>query len=280
MMNNRMFFKLVSCLLIQSFIAWDLCWAAGTGPIQLSKSTLAPAVSINSSSLNNVFSKMSNNRGAAELWIDESGVEENDSVGDHADYNDLTPAPNFSQPGNSYSVGMGGGATLDNSTILPPPPAHITNLSLANNYSMFFFAYFLNSRDDLEKKIRQTYGIDFKGAPLSKRELWILLRTIQAGNLGAELFALKPLTVMKKIRYVNEGDEFNTKAVYYVIDKDTEQATLLLFKKFFTPFKPLSVRMELLAGILSAIKSKKEQFISETGEEVLACRKKWPRLWM
>ncbi|MDD5746854.1 MAG: hypothetical protein PHO30_06285, partial [Candidatus Omnitrophica bacterium] len=244
MANNRMCFKIISCLLIQSFIAWDLCWAAGTGPIQLSKTTLAPAVSINKVDLKGAFDEISDAAiesddlfGAGNesyVNINKENFKEPNSKSDDAQEMTIMPPASSSAVNNNNSGGVNAAGTL--SEIWPPPPdTNVENTLNTGSYNKTLG--FWTNQDELEKELEKKYGLAVDSGVLTKTELIILLKTLQAivakdNEFRAKSAAIAPLRVSRSSTFVEYGRrEVNQLAK--IVYPEKGEPYLILYDSFF-----------------------------------------------
>ena len=273
MREDRMFLKIISFILIQAFITFDLCWAVN-GPIvdrSVDTATLGPSASISSPVLQNIFQETENTDeenldafldGLTAVGPQELEQEEEYSleITDKAQATGMSPSASSSN-GDSQQVGIGG---TDTGSILepplsPPPPGY--RPILPNPEAAFKFTLFWK-RDDLQEFMEQNYGITFADA-LSRKELRLfyeaLYSLIQEEQFRDNMRQVMSLVVYRKANAYVGGRQDPYQTINIAFHPDTFVGSVTLYNSFFynsmlpNKMRPLEARREGLSWGIQAL---------------------------
>jgi hypothetical protein len=166
----------VSCLLIQAFLAWDFCWAISPAPAAVSKTTLAPAMSINKVDVQTGFSFDAGGKEARDAEWEDTG--ELDSSQDPISANVVVPPP----AGNGGFIGGVGTSTMPRiDPVLPPPPKSLLGEMLSySNLRNSLMVYPFNKKK-LEEELN-AYGFTLLDSAIDRKLIAYLLETLELHN--------------------------------------------------------------------------------------------------
>jgi len=243
-MTKKKYLKIISILLIQAFLAFDLCWAV---PLTVehapADSTLAPSMLIDELNLQVIFDA-----------ANEGDMEELDDLG----WGDVTDDENIeetvftmaTQNSSAFPVAsgeIGNSSSLDAITEIievPPPPeggfSVFSNAALRNTIGIYPY-----NKKKLEEEITQYYGFSMITSNTKRKVLAHLLQLFELHN-SAFVHNLLKIGVSRigyKSSIVKKGEGFEST---FVIENGTLFVTNMLFTK------TLEAKVQLLNSEIQA----------------------------
>ncbi len=207
MRTNRMLLKIISYILIQAFICLDL-FIAGAVAIPVDMSTLAPAMTMNKTDLQAVFSLNAKKNDEDVEWGELDDLDNNDveRTGEK-----MTADPVLSPQGTiaALSVQTGGFGlnSIDFEPVSPPPPDasllnFFSNTSLRNVFGIYPY-----NKKKLEDKLN-SYGLELISPEIDRKLLAYLLEVLEVSNkqFVGILKSFKITKIGFKPAIIKEGD--------------------------------------------------------------------------
>lgn len=127
--KNRMCFRITALILVQAFLTWDLCWAAGAFNLKVNSDTLSPSINISRDNLQAAFLQKVKIVEDEDLQVVEGASQEKK----HKMANALLPPSGNPSLGKNAVAGNEAGS-LESADLLypPPPPSQESNFTSLN----------------------------------------------------------------------------------------------------------------------------------------------------
>ncbi|MBI4846155.1 MAG: hypothetical protein HY810_06770 [Candidatus Omnitrophica bacterium] len=245
-MKKRITFKIIALVLIQAFLLLDIC-PAGQIDTAVSKSALAPAVSMDTVNLQSVFEQSSGLEGDVEFLEFETADPGNND----------TNNPGLNQTTKIFTNNVGGigNSGAEGNIFPPPPPKPVINYSGMQLWlrSVLPYPY---TKKKLEEELNQM-GFEISDAEISRKQLVELITVLTKDNLIESLNEKGIARVEYLPGIVKDGAVLNTAVTI------PKPGVIVFTNMFFS--QDISVKVNLIKDAVEHVAFVEEKTITVDG---------------